>query len=228
MEEFRRKTAAYSKKYFSLREYHAFHLGNVVVIFRENESNTESICVVVNLSTEEEVLKEEITLPGLLKSGQVWRQTDLSLYEGLTTQSEVVKTENLLEYFDILYDGSAKRHILKGTTLPPGFACLVECSKPEEELEAIEAARELVGKPINLPPLGALDYNMILFGTAKEEETRFGQSNYSIPQDKNRQLVYAGFSGIYTLIKEAKRYNKTDLGLFSNLREGKWLLNYYI
>jgi hypothetical protein len=57
---------------------------------------------------------------------------------------------------------------------------------------------------------------------------RFGQSNYVIPQDKNKQLVYAGFGGIIHSLKVAMKYNNLSTGLYDNLREGRWLLNYYI
>ena len=74
----------------------------------------------------------------------------------------------------------------------------------------------MLKQPINLPPLGALDYNLLLFGIAREEECRFGESNYVLPN--NHQLIYAGFGGVIQMIKRAKKYNNLSGNLFDNLR----------
>ena len=81
---------------------------------------------------------------------------------------------------------------------------------------------------MNLPPLGALEYNTLLYGCHIEEEHNYGQGNYSIPEDNYRQLAYAGFAGVYQTILKAKRENRLNEGLFDNLRHGNWLLNYYL
>lgn len=76
--------------------------------------------------------------------------------------------------------------------------------------------------------MGALEYNTLLFGCHNEEEHNYGQGNYSIPEESYKQLVYAGFAGVYQTILKAKRENKLSEGLFENLRKGNWLLNYYL
>lgn len=48
-----------------------------------------------------------------------------------------------------------------------------------------------------------------------------------IPQE-NKKLVYGGFGGILREIKLAKRYNNLSSKLFDNIREGDWLLEYYV
>ena len=69
---------------------------------------------------------------------------------------------------------------------------------------------------------------MILFGSSKEEQNIYGSSNYTIPQDNNKQLVYGGFGGIFIAIKNAKKDSDLSIKLFDNLREGDWLLDYYV
>lgn len=88
--------------------------------------------------------------------------------------------------------------------------------------------RELLARPFILPPLHALSYNLLMYCIASEEEHSTGQSNYCIPQAQSKQLVYAGFAGIRRMLMEAKRHNALELGLFSNIREGNWLMEYYI
>ena len=56
----------------------------------------------------------------------------------------------------------------------------------------------------------------------------YGHSNYVIPQDEFRQLVYAGFGGVYQRVIKAKRENRLGEGLFENLRQGNWLLDFYL
>lgn len=46
---------------------------------------------------------------------------------------------------------------------------------------------------------------MILYDCSREEESVWGVSNYTIPQDGNKQLVYGGFAGIFIAIKNAKK-----------------------
>ena len=72
--------------------------------------------------------------------------------------------------------------------------------------------------------MGALDYNLMLFGIAREEEIRFGESNYVLPG--NYQLVYAGFGGVIKMLRDAKRYNNLSIPLFDNLRQGSWFFKY--
>lgn len=86
----------------------------------------------------------------------------------------------------------------------------------------------MVHRPIKLPELSALDVNMILYGCSKEEESIYGGSNYTIPQDGNKQLVYGGFGGIFIALKNAKKENDLSIKLYDNLREGNWLMDYYI
>lgn len=69
---------------------------------------------------------------------------------------------------------------------------------------------------------------MILYGCAREEEAIYGISNYIIPQDANKQLVYGGFAGIFIAIKNAKKENDLSVKLFDNLRQGDWLMDYYL
>ena len=41
-------------------------------------------------------------------------------------------------------------------------------------------------------------------------------------------MVYAGFSGAFQMDLRAKRATNLNEGLFQNLREGNWLLDYYL
>ena len=93
--------------------------------------------------------------------------------------------------------------------------------------EIIKSMDELDKLPLKFPSLGTLDYNLLLFGINSEELSRFGQANYVLPKS-GKQLVFGGFGGIYRDIINAKKYNNLSLELFDNLRQGNWLLDYYI
>ena len=93
--------------------------------------------------------------------------------------------------------------------------------------EIIKSMEELDKLPLKFPSLGTLDYNLLLFGINSEELNRFGQANYVLPKS-GKQLVFGGFGGIYQDIINAKKYNNLSLELFDNLRQGNWLLDYYI
>jgi hypothetical protein len=49
-----------------------------------------------------------------------------------------------------------------------------------------------------------------------------------IPQNGYKQVVYAGFAGIYHTIIKAKKDNSLSERLFENLRQGDWLFDYYL
>ena len=50
----------FAEKYTNYKEYHAFHIGNVVIVIRESEDHLNSVCMIANLSKTEEVLKVPI------------------------------------------------------------------------------------------------------------------------------------------------------------------------
>lgn len=49
-----------------------------------------------------------------------------------------------------------------------------------------------------------------------------------IPQDHNHQLVYAGFGGVFQTVLRVKRTKNLNEGVYQNLREGNWLMDYYL
>lgn len=51
--------------------------------------------MIANLSTKEEPLSKEIGLVGSITSKDIWLQSDFSIYEGLTTQSDVANSANI-------------------------------------------------------------------------------------------------------------------------------------
>lgn len=77
---------------------------------------------------------------------------------------------------------------------------------------------------MKIPQLSALDCNLIMYGCTRQEQIKFGCSNYCIPQQGNKQLVYGGFGGIFTDLKKAKKENQLSLGIYDNIRQGNWLL----
>lgn len=151
-------------------------------MIREDDSYVNSICMIANLSLTPQLLTNKIYLPGLITKADIWIQSEYSLYEGLTTGVEITNHANLWEYFDTYHDGESGKDVLVGTTLPPGFACLINCHKNEFFTQSIQAIKELSASPIRIPPLGCLDYNFIMFGIDQEEITRFNSSNYVIPK----------------------------------------------
>lgn len=80
---------------------------------------------------------------------------------------------------------------------------------------------------IKLPPMGPLDYNLIMYGVEEEEKTRFNFMNFYLPSEK-RKLIFGGFGGIISELQKAKRNNLLSIGIFDNIREGNWLLDYYV
>lgn len=68
----------------------------------------------------------------------------------------------------------------------------------------------------------------MLYDCSREEEAVWGVSNYTIPQDGNKQLVYGGFASIFIAIKNAKKENDLSIKLYDNLRDGNWLMDYYL
>ena len=66
-----------------------------------------------------------------------------------------------------------------------------------------------------------------MYGIDQEESNKYGLFTYFLPKC-NKKLIFAGFGGIIKDIEKAKRYNDLSIGLFDNLREGNWLLDYYI
>jgi hypothetical protein len=65
----------------------------------------------------------------MVSNCEIWRQTEFSLYAGQTTESEIVYTKNILEYFDVNYDEEEKKDYLVASSIPAGFACLIQCKK---------------------------------------------------------------------------------------------------
>jgi hypothetical protein len=55
----------------------------------------------------------------------------------------------------------------------------------------------------------------------------FGETHFYIPSSQKR-LVYGGFGGVALELLVSKRYSKLSGGLFDSLREGCWLLDYYV
>lgn len=224
MEGFRKHTCQRVDKYKNYRKYYAYNDKNIVVMIRETNDHEKAVCIIVNLGDKAETLSRPIVLPGHYQNADVWYQTDFCQPKGVCTDVEIIHHNNVYEFFDIAENGD--KHSLVGSVIPPGFSCLIECTKSKHAIQAIRSAEEILKNPIKLPPMGALDYNLLLFGISREEETRFGESNYVLPH--NYQLIYAGFGGIYKMLKDAKRYNNLSTSLFDNLREGRWLLHYYV
>ncbi len=66
-----------------------------------------------------------------------------------------------------------------------------------------------------------------MYGVDEEQQTRFNSSNYYLPSE-NRKLIFAGFGGIISQLQRAKRGNLLSIGIFDSIREGNWLLDYYV
>lgn len=66
-----------------------------------------------------------------------------------------------------------------------------------------------------------------MYGVEPEEQARFSSTNFYLPSDK-RKLIFGGFGGIIAELQRAKRNNILSGGLFDSIREGDWLLDYYV
>lgn len=87
LEALRQCASKKADDFYNFKEYHVFNHGNIVVVIREPIDHIESICIISNLSKEEAPLTEEIGLTGVILDCDVWLQSELSIYEGLTTQT---------------------------------------------------------------------------------------------------------------------------------------------
>jgi hypothetical protein len=123
-------------------------------------------------------------------------------------------------------DVTNKNTLLCSGPLPRGFCCIIECKIQETKQRAIENLKVLVNKRVELPELGVNEINHLMFGSSKEDEIRLGSTTYAVPGAG--QLIYGGLGGIYRTIRLAMRTNKLYIPLFNNLRDGNWLLEYYI
>jgi hypothetical protein len=66
-------------------EYFAYNDGDIVVLVREACQHENAICVIANLSTQAQKLKEPILLPGIHLRSEVWYQSDYEMYQGFFT-----------------------------------------------------------------------------------------------------------------------------------------------
>ncbi len=64
-----------------------WNIGDIVIVIREPVDHLESICIIANLSTQETTLPSEIGLVGSITDCDLWLQSELSVYEGLTMQT---------------------------------------------------------------------------------------------------------------------------------------------
>ena len=106
-----------------------FNHGDIVVIMREPKNHQESVCVICNISMTETALPYSIPLEGNIVDSEVWLQSDLAVYEGQTTQTEVVNTKNFREFFEVETDKVTGNDVLRAPSLPAGFACYFRCEK---------------------------------------------------------------------------------------------------
>lgn len=83
----RKFSAETADKFYSFKEYHVFNYGDIVIVIREPVDHLESICVIANLSKKSVTLSSEIILTGNIIESDIWLQSELSVYEGLTTQT---------------------------------------------------------------------------------------------------------------------------------------------
>lgn len=83
-------------------------------------------------------------------------QSDLNIYEGLTTQTEVSYSKNIREFFEVSVDEESGNDVLRAPFLPPGLSCFIHCKKTSFHREVISSIEEIISRPIPLPPLGPL------------------------------------------------------------------------
>lgn len=65
--------------------------------------------------------------------------------------SEIVHSRNIREFFDITNNNEKGNQVLLSNEIPVGFACVIECRKTKERVNAIREVRDLVNRPIRLP-----------------------------------------------------------------------------
>jgi glycogen debranching enzyme len=66
-----------------------------------------------------------------------------------------------------------------------------------------------------------------MYGVDPEEQLRFNSTSFYLPAEK-RKLIFCGFGGIIAELERSKRQNVLSSGLFDSIREGNWLLDYYL
>jgi hypothetical protein len=96
---------------------------------REKKHTREAICVLANISTETQVLKNPIKLPGVIERADIWVQSTQNRCDGFTIDVNIYNSQCLDEYFDYYFSEDDQKDILLANTLPPGFGCVIECKK---------------------------------------------------------------------------------------------------
>jgi hypothetical protein len=59
--------------------------------------------VIANLSKSSQKFSNPIRLPGVICSADVWVQSSYSMYQGLTTDVEIINSSTLIEHFDVYF-----------------------------------------------------------------------------------------------------------------------------
>jgi hypothetical protein len=122
-----------------------------------------------------------VLLPGRIQGVDIWVQSGEGVKKGNILDVSIVNSSEVNEYFDVYFNESEQKDVLLANDLPPGFGCIIECLKTSTVERALT---KVIGFPlglINLPPLGPLDYNLIMYGVESEEQLRFNSTNYYLP-----------------------------------------------
>lgn len=169
LEGFRKVTTKQIEKFKCYRQYYAYNDKDIVILTRQTQDHLKSITVIANLSNEPQKINTAIKLPGQFVSADVWYQTGFAVSKGISTEVQIVHHNNILEFFEIKHLCCEQKDELVGTVLPAGFGCVVQTQKSKRISQTIMSVNQILDKQIKLQPMGALDYNLLLFGIAREE-----------------------------------------------------------
>ena len=148
-------------------------------------------------------------------------QSDKSFLRGLPGHVEDLHSVSI----DNAYDESI---ISIKSPFPPGSVALIETSLPAAEHSTGLDTFFTTGARAAFKNLKLRDLNFVLYRCdAEERETTDGRGGcYSVPG--HGPLVYAGFQGWWSVLRDIVRNNDLGHPLCQNIREGPWAMDYCV
>lgn len=136
----------------------------------------------------------------------------------------------------IEYDSNESKVYFKH--FPPGAVTVLKVALNEKSLSQLGFIRESIFELSNATQgcsdieriIGALTFdelNILLFRCSNEEKgEQIDSDAYDIPG--HGPLVYCGLQGFMNILEKERLSNNLGHGMFKNLREGNWMMNYIV
>ena len=213
---------------------------DIVTITREGEDSLSSYMLITKCASNGNDSKSiTIDLPGrLVKVHHVYHflghyDLDKPIDGGFEQiVANIIESNDLLSFGTAFYSHETNNDYIHFSNQPASFACIIETEQVPEQLECLTqiktitniSAKSLAEKFYD--QLDAVDINYQLYTCNTEEQAYFQSSCYDLPD--YGLLKYAGFAGIKNFLMQMDNDNNLGHPLCDNLRNGNWLIDYYI